>query len=512
VTEPLDVLIIGAGLSGIGVAARLRKHNPWAKFEIFEARADLGGTWDLFGYPGVRSDSDMYTLGYPFRVWRQGAAIADGAAVLRYLRATAAEYQVTHTIQLKHRVHRICWNEREQLWQVEASADGQSIIRTARFVVGGTGYYNHEQPYVPAFPGRTEFLGRVVLPQMWPTNLLCSGKKVTVVGSGATAVTIAPAIVELGGKVTLIQRSPTWLVAVPTRDKWADHARAWLPERCAYRLNRWKNSARSLVTYWLCRRFPQLVRQVLLDRVRAFVGVDQTAAHFTPTYAPWDQRICAAPNGDFLKAVADQKVLMVTDEIAELTATGVRVKSGDVIETDILVLATGLNLQAFGGIKVEVGGHVVPMTERYIWRSAMVSGVPNFAFCFGYATASWTLRSDLTARLICRLLTVMRDQKISAITPRAPQGLKPRPIIGLTSRYVLRGLAQFPAAGDRGVWKPGRNYLIDYWRTLCSMVGFTLVLNLARKRGRKRGQKRGLTRLQGLELSFQRTPSGPGHK
>ncbi len=470
--EHLDVLIVGAGLSGIGAAARLRTELPGHSFAILEARDAIGGTWDLFRYPGIRSDSDMYTLGYPFKPWTSRQSIADGGTILEYIRETAREYDVEKSIRFHTKVVGAEWSTEDARWMVtveDSSGKGKPKRKTltASFLYSCTGYYDYENPYRPEFPGIESYAGQVVHPQFWPEDLDYAGKRVVVIGSGATAVTLVPSMAEQAAHVTMLQRTPTWIGVVPKEDKLANQLRSFLPDTVAYRIVRAKNVAFNLGVYEFCRRQPARARQVLTGFAeRVLKDKDLVAEHFTPAYDPWDQRLCAIPDADLFRAIRKGSVDVVTDHIEEFVPEGIRLKSGHVLEADIVVTATGLKLLALGGIKPVVDGREVVLADEFAWQGTMISGIPNFALCIGYTNASWTLRGDLNNRLLCKILATMREDGADIVVPVPDPGMPRVPLLGLQSGYILRSLHEFPSQGDRAPWKVRQNYPIDAATTM----------------------------------------------
>jgi cation diffusion facilitator CzcD-associated flavoprotein CzcO len=460
-------VVVGAGLSGIGAGYRLQTECPDRSFVIVEAREDLGGTWDLFRYPGVRSDSDMFTLGYPFEPWLAERSIADGSSILRYLRETAAKHGIDRRIVLRTRVVAADWSTREALWTLtleQRSPNGTVTTRTmtCAFLYSCAGYYDYAQGHEPAFAGVSSFAGEVVHPQFWPASLDFAGKRVVVIGSGATAVTLVPAMAATAAHVTMLQRSPTWIAPVPGSDRFADRVRAHLPPRLAHRLVRAKNIAFSTAFYQLCRRLPKLARRLLLALSTKELGDPELVAeHFTPSYDPWDQRLCAVPDADLFEALRTGRAEVVTDHVETFVPEGLRLRSGRVLPADVVVTATGLRLRAFGGISPTVDGRRLELAGQYVWRGAMVTGLPNFAVCIGYTNASWTLRADLTSRLVCRVLQHMTRRRYAAVEPAPAVGVGERPLLELSAGYVRRALPGLPKQGDRGVWRTRQNYLLD---------------------------------------------------
>ncbi len=463
--EHFDVVIVGAGLSGIDAAYHLNAFCPNKSYLIMEARDAIGGTWDLFRYPGIRSDSDMYTFGYSFRPWHSNAAIADGASIRDYIRDTADAYGIDRHIRFRHRVTRASWSSADTLWTVEAERGAaREVVRfTCNFLFGCTGYYDYAGGYAPEFAGAETFRGRIVHPQQWPQDLDYGGKRVVVIGSGATAVTIVPAMARSAAHVTMLQRSPTYIVSAPSQSAVAIWLRRHLPPRLAYAAARWYNVLFTLYLYNLARRKPQQVKQWIVAQARAQLGADyDVKTHFTPRYDPWDQRLCLAPDADFFRAIKAGKADVVTDEIASFTASGIRLRSGRELDADIIVTATGLELQLFGGIAVAVDGAPVKFADTMNFKGVMLSDVPNFAFALGYTNASWTLKCDLTSAYVGRLIAYMDRRGYAACTPRRRDpAVTAVPLIDFSSGYVRRSIDQFPKQGSKKPWKLNQNYVLD---------------------------------------------------
>lgn len=462
-TEHFDVVIIGAGLSGIGAGYRLQTRCPRKKYVILEARDQIGGTWDLFRYPGVRSDSDMFTYAYPFRPWKGAKALADGPAILDYVRDTAREYGVDRHIRFQHRVQSASWSSEDARWTIEVSSRGETLRFTSDFLYGCTGYYRYDAGYEPRFPGSERFQGQIVHPQHWPDDLNYAGKKVVVIGSGATAVTLVPAMASTAGHVTMLQRSPSYILSLPDHDSAADLLRRRLPGRTAHWLARWKNIFLNLWIYQMSRRVPKVMRSMLRDgAVKNLPQGYDIDRHFKPRYEPWDQRLCLIPNNDLYKAVREGRASVVTDQIETFTERGVRLQSGQELEADIIVTATGLQMLAIGGLNIAVDGTPVHPGESYVYKGAMLSNVPNFAFCIGYTNASWTLRADLASTYVCRLLNYMDRRGYRVCKPVCDSSkMDSRPLLNLTSGYVLRAAANLPKQAARQPWVIKQNYILD---------------------------------------------------
>jgi monooxygenase len=463
--EHVDVLVVGAGLSGIGAACHLQRNCPDRSYAILEARPHIGGTWDLFRYPGVRSDSDMHTLGYSFSPWEQPQAIADGAAILEYIRDTAARHGVPERVRTGHRVVHAEWCSERALWTVRVRrADTYELVTfTCSFLMMCTGYYRYEKGYTPEFAGTERFAGPIVHPQLWPEDLDYTGKRVVVIGSGATAVTLVPALAQAAAHVTMLQRSPSYIVSVPSQDGLARRLRRALPPMAAYHAVRWKNVALMTLSYQLSRRRPRLMKALIRRgaqrQLPAGYDVD---IHFKPDYNPWDQRLCIVPDGDLFTAVRSGRASIVTDQIETLTERGLRLRGGGELEADVIVTATGLQLLALGGVSLAVDGEAVRLPDKLTYKGMMLAGVPNFAFTVGYTNASWTLKADLTAAYVCRLLNHMRRHGSRECVPsdQDPDLIR-EPLLNLASGYVLRSIEYFPAQGTHRPWRVHQNYALD---------------------------------------------------
>jgi monooxygenase len=464
--EHLDVLIVGAGLSGIGAGHHVQAECPWASYAIFEARADIGGTWDLFRYPGIRSDSDMFTLGYSFRPWNSNTAIADGASILQYIKDTAAASGIDQHIRFHHRITAANWSTDDGCWHVtaERTDTGETIELTAGFVLSCSGYYRYDKGYLPDFPGLDRFGGTIVHPQAWPEDLDYAGKKVVVIGSGATAITLIPSMAKDAGHVTMLQRSPTYITSRPKNDPVVKLIRSVLPARLSAPLIKWVFALGTQATYFISKRNPELVKKVLRRGLERQLpkGYD-IDTHFTPSYNPWDQRLCVVPNGDLFKAISAGKASVVTDHVAEFTETGIRLRSGEELEADIVVTATGLQLLFIGGIEVTVDGDAVDVGNRLTYKGMMLEGVPNMALAVGYTNASWTLKCDLTCGYVTRLLNHLHDTGLRQCTPvNTDTSVSPVPLLGLNSGYINRSADEFPKQGSRFPWQVHQSYIRDY--------------------------------------------------
>jgi len=463
--EHFDVIIVGSGLSGIDAAYHVRTYCPGRSYVILESRDAIGGTWDLFRYPGIRSDSDMYTFGYSFRPWQSNAAIADGESIRAYIRDTAEAYGIDRNIRFRHRVARASWSSEDALWTIETERGeaAEPVRLTCNFLFCCTGYYDYASGYTPEFAGIDRFRGTLVHPQAWPETLDYAGKRVVVIGSGATAVTIIPAVAATAAHVTMLQRSPTYIVSRPSQDAIAKWLRSHLPVRLAYALARWYNVLFGIYFYNLSRRRPQAVKDWIVKQAQLLLGADyDVKTHFTPRYNPWDQRLCLAPDADFFRAIRSGKADVVTDRIATFTASGIRLQSGRELPADIIVTATGLRLKLLGGIQVAVDGKPVEFSQTINFKGVMFSDVPNLAATFGYTNASWTLKCDLTCAYVARLLNYMDRRGYASCTPRQRDpALVAEPLIDFSSGYIQRSIDQFPRQGSRKPWRLYQNYVRD---------------------------------------------------
>ncbi len=463
-TEHVGVLIIGAGLSGIGAGCHLSKKCPDKNYLILEARSCLGGTWDLFRYPGIRSDSDMFTLGYNFKPWTSAQFLADGPAILNYIQEAADEYRVEEKIRYHAQVQSVSWDSEEASWTVcyQDKLSGENCEITCNFINSCTGYYNYEHGYQPEFEGRENYQGIFVYPQKWPEKLDYTNKRVVVIGSGATAVTVVPEMSLDAAHVTMLQRSPSYMVAVPDEDASVIFLRKYLPEIWAYRISRTLKVGLQSVFYSLSRRFPNAFRKLLMGEVKKRVGPNVDMKHFRPNYNPWDERLCAVKSGDLLEAVKNGSVSIVTDLIDHITETGIKLKSGDELEADIIVSATGLDLKFFGDINIRVDGVAFRPSEQLNYKGVMLEGLPNIGFTFGYTNASWTLKADLTSEWICRLLKHMDNNNVQKVMPvNTDPELKQVDFLEFQSGYIQHSIGKFPKMGNKLPWRLVQNYPID---------------------------------------------------
>ena len=466
-SEYLDMLIVGAGISGIGVAYHYQKYFPNKTWQIVESRDALGGTWDLFRYPGIRSDSDMYTFGYQFKPWTSNKAISPGEDILEYLGETVREFGIDKNIRFGKRLVSADWDGNAALWRcaIKDMATGEVFSQNSRFLFMCSGYYNYDEGYQPDFPGREAFPGPVVHPQHWPEDLDTAGKRIVIVGSGATAITLAPTLAEGGASVTLLQRTPTYVISRPAEDQLANRLRKFLPASWTHGIVRWKNILMQMFLYQLSRRRPHVAKGLLLEGVRAQLGPDyDVKKHFKPGYNPWDQRICLVPDGDFFKAIKNGGVTMVTDHIDTFTPEGIKLRSGEHLEADIIISATGLKMELAGGVKVSVDQKAVALSEVVNHKGVMASGLPNFAVSMGYTNASWTLKTDLVGKYVCRLIRYMDKKAFCSVCPVLPEaGLETMPAVDLRAGYIQRALHTLPRQGKTMPWRLHMNYLLDSW-------------------------------------------------
>ena len=465
--EHVDVLVVGAGLSGISAAWHLQSMVPTQSYAILEARERMGGTWDLFRYPGIRSDSDMYTLGYRFQPWRNAKAIADGPSIKAYIEDTAREHGIDRRIRYRHRLVRASWNSQTARWtvDVEVGDDARTMQLTCGFLYSCTGYYDYKAAHRPEWPGLDRFRGDVVHPQFWPESFPYAGKRVVVIGSGATAVTLVPAMAtgpDAAAHVTMLQRSPTYIAMLPSEDAMANRLRRLLPTRAAYALARWKNVLRSMFYYRVARSRPAVFKRALrADAVQLLGPEFPVDEHFAPRYEPWDERLCMVPDGDLFHVLREGRASIVTDHIAHFDEAGIVLTSGRRLDAEVVVTATGLRMSLLTGVAMDVDGVPVSFGERFVYKGMMLDGVPNLAAAVGYTNASWTLKCDLIAQHVCRLLRHMARRGYAQVTPTRPSALVPRPVFDFTSGYVQRALPSLPRQGDRAPWRLYQNYVLD---------------------------------------------------
>ena len=489
-TQQTDVIIVGAGLSGIGMAAHLLDECPGARYEILESRADLGGTWDLFRYPGIRSDSDMYTMGYRFKPWNRPETVAPGEMILDYLRETAIERGIDKHISYGHRVTRCSWNSDDALWTVTAdTADGPRRL-SAPYLVLATGYYGYDKAYTPDFEGMADYGGKIIHPQYWPSDYDYADQKIVVIGSGATAVTLVPSLAKEAAHVTMLQRSPTYMFTSPAKDPVSLWLRDRVPDSWIFQLARIRHIGFQMFSYQLSRRRPEKAADYLIREVAEQLPNGVDVANFTPNYRPWDQRLCLVPDGDLFDAMQQDKADVVTGQIKRFTKTGVELEDGRVLDADAIVTATGFDLLILGGAEIVVDGKPLDLRETKVYKGMMFSGVPNLAFMVGYTNASWTLKVDMVASHFCRLLNYMKRNKYDVCTPQATDpDLQSVSMMPLTSGYIQRSQHLLPEEGHRAPWRLRQNFFLDY-----------LALRLGRVRhkelqfGRKASGKRRVAR------------------
>jgi monooxygenase len=460
----VDVLIIGAGLSGIGAAHHLQSKSPGKSYALLEARAEIGGTWDLFRYPGIRSDSDMFTLGYNFRPWTAAKSIADGPSILDYVRRTAAEGGIDQHIHFNHRAVRAEFSSARARWTVQAerSDTNETVEISCGYLMVCSGYYRYDEGFTPDFAGSERFAGEIIHPQHWPEDLDYAGKKVVVIGSGATAVTLVPAMAETAGHVTMLQRSPSYIFSLPGVDPIARLLRRVLPARVSYPLLRWKNVLLATLTYQLARKRPRLIKRAIRAGVKRRLPEDYDLdTHFKPRYDPWDQRVCLVPDGDLFSAISAGQATVLTDQIETFTERGLKLASGAELEADVIVTATGLNLLALGGMSLAVDGQEIDLAKTMSYKGMMLGGVPNLTFAIGYTNASWTLKCDLVCEYVCRLLNYMDEHGYQQCVPQDDPSVARQPMIDFSSSYVLRAIEGFPKQGSKSPWRLRQNYVLD---------------------------------------------------
>jgi cation diffusion facilitator CzcD-associated flavoprotein CzcO len=462
----VDVIIVGAGISGIDAGYRVQTELPGYTYTILESRNAIGGTWDLFRYPGIRSDSDLHTFGFPWRPWSKANTIADGESIRNYVRESAEKYGIDRKIQFHHKLESADWSSEDQQWKLSVHANGEQKTFAARFMILSTGYYDYNEPLKANIPGIDNFKGTVIHPQFWPEDLDYTGKRIVIIGSGATAITLLPNLAEKAAQVTMLQRSPSYVMALPAVDPTGSFIRKWLPPWLAQPITRWKFIILPFIFFKFCRAFPNAARKVIQRNTKqqlpAFIPHDP---HFKPSYSPWEQRLCICPDGDFFKAFENKKANVMTDTIKNVTATAIETASGKTLETDIIITATGLKMQLAGGSTISIDGKKVDISKKFVWKGIMLQDVPNACVVVGYTNASWTLGADATALLVCRLIKHMEQNKQSSAAPRIRDGqtIKPMPLLNLNSTYIEKAKGSLPAAGDVAPWKPRSSYMADYW-------------------------------------------------
>ncbi|KAE9366831.1 monooxygenase flavin-binding family protein-like protein [Stipitochalara longipes BDJ] len=462
----VDVMIIGAGISGINAGYRVQTELPGYSYAILESRNAIGGTWDLFRYPGIRSDSDLHTFGFPWRPWSKANSIADGESIRNYIKESAEKYGIDGKIRFHHKLVAADWSSEQQTWSLAVEAESEKRVYTARFIILSTGYYDYDEPLQATIPGLNKFQGQVIHPQFWPEDLDYSGKNVVIIGSGATAITLLPNIAEKAAKVTMLQRSPSYIMALPAVDPTGNFMRKWLPTWMSHTLVRWKFLILPFLFFKFCRAFPNAARKIIQANTKRHLPPSMPHdPNFKPAYNPWEQRLCVCPDGDFFKALQKGNSDIVTDTIKTVTSSGIQTTSGKMIDADIIVTATGLKMQLAGGARISVDGAPFDVSTKFMWKGVMLQDMPNAAFVIGYTNASWTLGADATAQTVCRLMKHMNSINASSAVPRLPVGqkIKSAPVLNLNSTYIEKAKGQLPRAGDVAPWLPRANYLADYW-------------------------------------------------
>lgn len=460
-----DIIIVGAGLSGIGAACHLKRKNPEQSFLILESRANIGGTWDLFKYPGIRSDSDMYTFGYSFKTWDAAKSFADAPSILKYLKEAVDEYEVNAHIVYHKKAISYNFNTTSKLWTVTTldTATNEEMVYQSKFIFNCSGYYNYDHGYTPTYTGLENFKGAFIHPQKWPKDLDYKGKQVVVIGSGATAVTIVPEIANDVAHVTMLQRSPTYIGALPNKDGAANFIKWVFPKKMAHQLIRFKNVMLNMVFFNACRKWPKTLKNYLVKKAKKALGDFPVAPHFSPNYNPWEQRFCVAPDGDLFKVIREGKASVETDLIEHFTENGILLKSGKALKADIIISATGLKILPFGGVKMFVDDKPTDFSKSFVYKGCMLSNIPNLFIFVGYTNASWTLKSDLTSEYISRVINYMDKNKYHIIEPIViDKNLKPTPLLNLNSGYIHRAKNELPSQGDKAPWRVYQNYILDY--------------------------------------------------
>lgn len=464
----IDVAIIGAGISGISAATHLKNKCPNKSFQVFEKRSAIGGTWDLFKYPGIRSDSDMFTLGFSFKPWKERKAIADGPSIMNYLKETVSENNLEECINYNQSLIKAEWSTSDAIWKITIlnSSTNKEQIVNCKFLFMCSGYYSYDNGYTPEFNGIEKFDGSIIHPQKWSEDVDYENKKVVIIGSGATAVTLVPEVAKKASKVTMLQRSPTYIVAYPDEDMFSNILKAIFPSKISYAITRFRNVLLQQWIYTQCKKFPKYMKKFLLNRIREYLSDEEIEKNFTPSYNPWEQRMCLVPNGDFFMSIKENKASVVTDEINNFTSNSIRLKSGKELEADLIVTATGLNLKLLGGVDLLVDGKKIEISSTMTYKSMMFSDVPNFISTFGYLNASWTLKADLTSQYACRLINLMDKKNYKYCSPRIPCNViedKNWLAADFSSGYIQRAKHLFPKQGNKAPWKNYQNYIKDWF-------------------------------------------------
>ncbi|KAL3422997.1 hypothetical protein PVAG01_04744 [Phlyctema vagabunda] len=466
-TTDYDVVIVGAGISGVNAAQRLQTELPGYTYTILEARAAMGGTWDLFRYPGIRSDSDLHTFGFPWQPWPYSRSIADGESIRNYIKDAAAQYGIDKHVRFYHKLMAADWSSKNQLWSLNVDAAGDQLTLRSKFVIFGSGYYNYEEPLKAVIPGIDNFEGTKIHPQFWPEHLDYKDKKIVIIGSGATAVTLLPNLTEKAAKVTMLQRSPSYVLSEPAVDQVGEWMKKYFPRWMASTLIRWKFLVIPWLFFQFCRAFPHAaIRIINSETEKQLPKSIPRDPNFKPSYNPWEQRLCVSPDGDFYEALRQGKGDVVTDTIKTVTKTGILTSKGKILDADIIITATGLKIQLAGGAKLSVDGAPIDIPKKFIWKGAMLQDIPNAIVMLGYTNASWTLGAEATAQHVCRLLKYMESRGFTSATPKVAAGsqLKAQSILNLKSTYIVEAKGSLPKAGDSGPWKPRTNYFNDMWK------------------------------------------------
>jgi len=460
-----DIIIIGAGVSGIGAACHLSRKHPNKSYIILESRKEIGGTWSLFKYPGIRSDSDMYTFGYPFKIWDNPKSFADAPSILKYLNEASNQFKIKKYIKFQKRAISYNFNSTKKMWSIITldTATNKETVYTCNFIFSCSGYYNYDKGYTPKFKCQSDYKGDIIHPQKWPENFDCTNKKIVVIGSGATAVTIVPKLASKASHITMLQRSPTYIGTFPNKDKIANIIKSILPKKLAHNFIRFKNILIQIIFFNLCRSFPERMKKNIIKAAEKQLGNYPIDPHFRPNYKPWEQRFCIAPDGDFFKVIKDGKASIITEHIDRFTKNGILLKSGKMVEADVIITATGLNLLAFGGTKINIDSTPFNVSKSFVYKGLMLSDLPNFFIFAGYTNASWTLKIDLTNKYISRLLKYLKSKNYTAVKAKVNEDLLDSiPLLNLNSNYIHRSVDLFPKQGNKVPWRLHQNYILDY--------------------------------------------------